>query len=91
MELVYLHTKQIIHVMGNNEKFKGWNSQTVRKSAESTVNTIRIRIKTVRESVNPCSIKRMENYTTRRHALLASNSKHQGDNKKNTIDENSYL
>ena len=26
--------------------------------------------------------KRMESYTTRRHALLASNSKHHGDNKR---------
>ena len=68
--------------MRKNVDFKGWNSQTVRKSAESTVNTIRIRIKTVRESVNPCSNKRLESYTTRRHALLASNSKHHGDNKR---------
>ena len=82
MELVYLHTKQIIHVMGNNEKFKGWNSQTVRKSAESTVNTIRVRIKTVSQSVNGCNNKRLERYTTRRHALLVSNSKHHGDNKR---------
>lgn len=28
------------------KKVKSWNSQTVRKSKESTVNTIRIRIKT---------------------------------------------
>ena len=74
--------QQIIHVMGNNEKFKGWNSQTVRKSAESTVNTIRIRIKTVCQSVNGCNNKRLERYTTRRHALLANNSKHHGDNKR---------
>ena len=67
--------------MGKNVDFKGWNSQAVRKSAESTVNTIRVRIKTARESVNPCSNKRMESYTTRRHALLVSNSKHHGDNK----------
>ena len=51
VELVYLHTKQIIHVMRKNVDFKGWNSQAVRKSAESTVNTIRIRIKTASQSV----------------------------------------
>ena len=66
--------------MEKNVDFKGWNSQAVRKSAESTVNTIRVRIKTASQSVNGCSIKKLENYTTRRHALLASNSKHHGDN-----------
>ena len=68
--------------MGKNVDFKGRNSQAVQKAEASMVNTIRVRIKTARESVNPCSNKRMESYTTRRHALLASNSKHHGDNKR---------
>lgn len=63
------NVKQIIHGMRTTEKVKCWNSQTVRKSAESTINTIRIKIKTVRESVNPCSMKKMESYTTRRQRL----------------------
>ena len=67
--------QQIIHGMRTTENVKCWNSQAVRKFKESTANTIRIIIKTARESVNPCSIesnfyKKMENYTTRRHALL---------------------
>lgn len=68
--------------MGKNVDFRCRNGQSVWKVKASTVKTIWIRIKTDRESVNPCSMKRMESYTTRRHALLASNSKHHGDNKR---------
>ena len=46
--------KHIIHGMRTTEKVRCWNSQTVWKAEASTVNTIRISIKTVRESVNPC-------------------------------------
>ena len=40
-------------------EFKCWNGQTVWKFKESTVKAIRIKIKTVRESVNPCDIKKI--------------------------------
>ena len=68
--------------MRKNVDFKGWNSQAVQKAEASMVNTIRVRINTARESVNPCSNKRLESYTTRRHALLVRNGKHHGDNKR---------
>ena len=42
----------------STKKIKGWNSQAVRKSKESTVNTIRISIKTASESVNRICIKK---------------------------------
>ena len=56
VELVYLHTKQIIHVMRKNVDFKGRNSQAVQKAKASMVNTIWVRIKTASQSVNGCSI-----------------------------------
>lgn len=37
--------------MGNNEKFKGRNSQAVQKAKASMVNTIWVRIKTASQSV----------------------------------------
>ena len=58
--------------MRKNVDFKGWNSQAVRKSAESTVNTIRVSIKTARESVNPCSHCRntIKDWRATRHGVM---------------------
>ena len=59
--------------------FKGWNSQTVRKAAASTVNTIRIKIKTVSESVNRAYKKE---WIVSRHGVkrYSPYSEHLGDN-----------
>ena len=53
--------------MRKNVDFKGWNSQAVQKAEASMVNTIRVRINTARESVNPCSNKR---WRATRHGVM---------------------
>ena len=54
-ELVHLLKKQIVHAKEHRRRrilFRGWNGQAVWKFKESTVKTIRIKIKTASESVN---------------------------------------
>ena len=59
-ELVYLLKQNRLYtMMGTSEVVKCRNSQAVQKAEASMVNTIWVRIKTARESVNPCDIAEM--------------------------------
>ena len=50
------YKKQIIHGMRTTVKVKCRNSQAAQKAKASMVNTIWVKIKAARESVNPCSM-----------------------------------